>query len=318
MSNNDPPTSYITHTPTYHTDPNSSYILPNSPPEHVRLNVQAAHLSAIMNDQIVHTPLSPFTPDLKILDVGCGTGIVTRTLAKRFKHSQVWGLDLSDVPESADGPPPENVKGFLKGNILTDAPSSWTEQGGFKPFESAVHGEEVFNLIFSRLLVCGMNDWPGYVNKVFALLQPGGYFEMHDLDWDWYDASGSIISDKWKWWRTVRKAGEARGLDFQCASRSPVWMKEAGFESVAVKEYRWPFGGQWEKDDKWKAWGEYVANYMVDMCWHLIPRLVSGGEEEVGRLREEMKKDLSPEQGKEWRMKVVVGRKPGGGARRGA
>ncbi|SMR48986.1 unnamed protein product [Zymoseptoria tritici ST99CH_1E4] len=90
-------------------------------------------------------------------------------------------------------------------------------------------------------------------------------------------------------------------------------MAEAEFRDVVVKQYRWPFGGEWEEDEKWKAWGDYVATSMPELFWVMIGRILEGtaGKEVVERTREQMMADLRPEKGKEWRMSVVVGRKAG-------
>ncbi|EME84274.1 uncharacterized protein MYCFIDRAFT_100904, partial [Pseudocercospora fijiensis CIRAD86] len=239
----------------YHNNKDAAYVLPNDEQEHVRLEEQARHLSAIMGNQIIHAPIKTDIKDARMLDVGCGTGIVTDNLGSRFPHAEVYGLDLSAVPQLRTRLP--NVT-FLQGNIVTDKPNS-----------------ALFDLIFSRLLVCGLTDWPGYINKSFQLLKPGGYLEIHDIDFIWYDGSGKVISDSWKWLTACRTIGEAQGMDLAlCASRAKPRMEEAGFTDVVVKEYRWPLGGAWEKDQKWKDFGEYVADYMPPMIWHMIPRLL--------------------------------------------
>ncbi|SMY22870.1 unnamed protein product [Zymoseptoria tritici ST99CH_1A5] len=159
-----------------------------------------------------------------------------------------------------------------------------------------------------------MADWPSYIATVHDLLAPGGYFEMHELNYDFYSGiTGEVISESWSWLQTCRSAMEGRGLDPRSASKAHTWMAEAGFRDVVVKQYRWPFGGEWEEDEKWKAWGDYVATSMPELFWVMIGRILEGtaGKEVVERTREQMMADLRPEKGKEWRMSVVVGRKAG-------
>lgn len=303
---------YINHSPTYHNDKESPYVLPNDPPEHVRLETQARHLSAIMNDRIIHAPVDK-TNVKRILDVGCGTGIVTDYLGREFSDADVVGLDLSSVPKLRDRPP--NVR-FLQGNILTDKPSSWLPDHNVATSGSeALPGDAAaFDLIYSRLLLCGMSEWPKYINTDFSLLRPGGWAEVHDLDWIWYGKAGQIISDAWPWWRRLRSAGEGKGLDFSCGSKTQAWMKHSNFEDVQVTQYRWPFGGQWEKDEVWKEFGEYGWSAMVEMLWHLIPRLMEGQPDvtpdAIEEMRREMKQDFAPEEGKHWVFYVTYGRKP--------
>jgi trans-aconitate methyltransferase len=113
-----------------------------------------------MNHRIIHAPLS--APSVhKALDIGCGTGTVTHDIASQFPGAQVYGLDLSPVP---------NVREKLNNieyvqadfNKLTDANSP---DARFRP--------GTFDYVFSRLLILGMTDWKGYVQRCAALVKPG-------------------------------------------------------------------------------------------------------------------------------------------------
>ena len=274
-----------------------------STPEHVRLETQAYHLSAMMNNQIVHAPLDKTKP-LRCLDIGCGTGIVTDHIASAYPSAEVFGLDLSPVPDKKGRP--KNVR-FLQGNVLTQQPTDW------KPSNSLREKSGLFDHIYSRLLVCGMSDWPAFIRTEFALLLSGGWAEVHDLDWIWYDKSGVEVSDKWSWWQALKRAGEARGLDFECGSRTQMWMKETGFVDVRVIEYYWPFGGQWEKTDEMRGLGDYAATAMPEMLHHMIPKIMEGhglSDEEIEEMRAGMRRDFAPEEGKHWKFYVTIGRKP--------
>ncbi|CAK3880768.1 Hypothetical predicted protein [Lecanosticta acicola] len=266
-----------------------------------------------MNNQIIHSPISPSENlELVILDVGCGTGIVTDYLAKRYPTAKVYGLDLSPVPALHERPP--NVQ-FLRGNILTDQPSSWHASDGSKPFQGKEEETGLFDLIFSRLLVCGLSDWDGYISTAHHLLKPNGYLEIHDVDWTWYRNSScdpsDIVSNTWPWWREVVSAGQAKGLDWSCGSNAGSRMEKSGFADVKVEKYRWPWGGEWETEAAWKEFGNYVHSALTGMTWHLIPKLMEGREDEEGieRLRGDMVRDFRPEKGKVWWMYVSVGRK---------
>lgn len=251
----------------------------------------------MMNHKVLHAPIQ--NPSLA-LDIGCGTGIITDLLGTTFPSAKVYGLDLSPVPQIHDHPP--NVK-FLQGNALTQKPHEWAPAGP----------EGGFDLIFSRLLVCGMSDWPAFFEAEFNLLRSGGWAEIHDVDWVWFNKSGENISDSWAWWRKVREAGQDKGLDFECASHAASRMRAAGFVDVQVSKYRWPFGGQWEATPEMREMGDYSASAMPELTWHMIERLMKGkgaGDEEIGKIRGQMIKDFAPEEGKHWDFYVTIGRKP--------
>ena len=65
-----------------------------------------------MHGKIVHAPLNS-NPRV-ILDIGCGPGDVCRELASAFPGAQIYGIDLSVMPQHAD--PPPNLK-FIHSDI---------------------------------------------------------------------------------------------------------------------------------------------------------------------------------------------------------
>jgi hypothetical protein len=50
------------------------------------------------------------------------------------------------------------------------------------------------DFVFNRRLICGITDWPLYMQKVLWLLRPGGWAEMQDLSYVWY-RNGRVCSD---------------------------------------------------------------------------------------------------------------------------
>ncbi|KAF2212163.1 hypothetical protein CERZMDRAFT_41341, partial [Cercospora zeae-maydis SCOH1-5] len=72
--------------------------VPNSSPEHTRLETQAKLVSGIMHGNIFHAPI-PDRRGSRMLDIGCGTGIVTDDMSQRYPQAECIGLDLSRVPQ---------------------------------------------------------------------------------------------------------------------------------------------------------------------------------------------------------------------------
>ena len=248
----------------------------------------------LMFKSVVHAPVhSPET----ILDIGCGTAYVTHHLATTYPSARVYGLDISPIPELRPKSP--NMT-FVEGELRAVA-------GSDERF-----GSEKMDYIFHRLLICGMTEWLGYVRLVAGMLRPGGWVEMQDTSWDLM-RDGRTISDGWEWLGEVRKGAERKGLDIYCGKKIAGWMKRAGLVDVKVIEYETPVG-TWEVDKRpeTRKLGEYYERWLVELYWHLIPRLL--GEEksaqEIERLRLQMKEDLKPEEGKYWVFYVTIGKKP--------
>ncbi|KAF6223289.1 hypothetical protein HO133_000131 [Letharia lupina] len=94
--------------------PRNEEALPSIAAEHARLNDQAASYTDLMKDKIVHAPLKSPT---EILDVGWGTGIVTRHLGSIYPSASVYGIDISPVPPTtasdAISSTPSNVESII-------------------------------------------------------------------------------------------------------------------------------------------------------------------------------------------------------------
>jgi trans-aconitate methyltransferase len=113
-----------------------------------------------MEGQVIHAPLS--TPTVhKALDIGCGTGTVTHEIASHFPKAQVYGIDLSPVPNVREKLP--NIE-YVQANF-NDMTAAHEPDARFK--------KESFDYTFSRLLVAGMTDWEDYIRRCVSLVKPG-------------------------------------------------------------------------------------------------------------------------------------------------
>lgn len=132
----------------------------NSNAEHSRLETQSQRLRDLMGNKLVHAQIERNSTQ-KALDIGCGTGVVTHELATLFPNAQVYGVDLSPVPDVRGKLP--NIT-YIQGNINELADS----QDPNSHFQAAT-----FGYIFSRLLVLGMTGWNDYVERCVSLLKLG-------------------------------------------------------------------------------------------------------------------------------------------------
>jgi len=111
--------------------------------------------------------LLPDLPYRDIVDLGCGTGEHTRTLAGRFPGARVLGLDSSaEMLAQADASGLPRLR-FERGDILEFA------------------GE--FDLIFSNAALQWLPDHPALLARLWERLRPGGAFAVqvpanHDHD----------------------------------------------------------------------------------------------------------------------------------------
>ena len=245
---------------------------------------------------MVHAPVT--SPDI-ILDVGCGTGIVTRYLSSHFRTAEhVYGIDLSPVPVQSGDDSASNLS-FIQGNFRTLAGVDPRLQYGSVDF------------VFSRLLLCGMTDWAGYVRDALKMLKPGCWAEMGDYAEDvFYTDNRHVPRKDWEWLRS----GVRLGLDLDAGLTIRQYMEEAGFVDVQRWEYRIPYwrtAGQQHPETRKMT--ELMIGDKWGLYWHMIPKLLDGmgySDDDTERLQLDMRKDLREEEGKYQLFCVTIGRKP--------
>ena len=284
------------------TPPNQLTTHCSSATEHTRLESQAAAFASLMHDRVIHAPLH--NPQ-RILDVGCGTGAVTYHLGATYpKASSVYGVDLSPVPQIPRPEPQAQNISYIQGDVRELAETDERLGAGS------------FDYIFSRLLICGMTDWPGYMqDTVVPLLKPGGWVEVQDLDYIWYK-HGRVCSDDWPWVKAVTQGAQSKNMDLRCGSNAATYMHQAGLVDIAVSCYGAPFGEWAVRERPETEWvGKLQATDLAPLYEFIVPSMTEGlgfSEDEVGEFVRESRECLGAEDGLEWVVYVTVGRKPGG------
>jgi SAM-dependent methyltransferase len=246
-----------------------------------------------MNNKPFHAPVT--TPK-RILDIGCGTGVLTAWLARNHPNAEVIGVDISPVPTRHEQP--ENLN-YVQGNIMKLAKSNDAR------FQAAS-----FDYIFHRLLVFAVTDWPAYIAVVQSLLAPGGWAEMQDLDLNVLDGNGDSLSDSWWFYHRFHEDCKAIGLDMHVGSKLAAYMADAGsFTNANETVYQLPFqiADVQDAEVRKRSMEENMASNRA-----LVNR-VSGArrsKEDVEKMLENMEVEfhkLGP--GDHSRMFVVVGQK---------
>lgn len=227
----------------------------------------------------IHDPL-PSSPSL-LLDVGCGTGVVTTHLGHTYPTAHVYGIDLSPVPNIHSKPPNvENIKGDIHELAALDrrlAPGT-------------------AELVFGRLIVSGITDWPACIATMKSLLKPGAYVELQDLNNRLYDSNGNRVDEGFEWMRVLRESLAAKGLDPDPQINTKRHMEDAGLVSVQIREYKWTVG-PWlaDKEPRTRRFGEFEGREMVNPLAILLDEMPDRSKysaEKREQLKAEMRKDM--------------------------
>jgi SAM-dependent methyltransferase len=275
------------------------------------LGKQSNAIVEMIGGQTFLAPIGSNSKNTKSLDIGCGTGHATLDLAQKFPTGQVYGLDISPVPEDTLKVSPSNVK-FLLGNYL----NLDLNNGTANSFAGApgVFARGEFDFIFGRMLIMAINDWSKYFTTSLALLKPGAYIEHQDVDWVFYSQEGGKrVSDNWEWLQAVTAEAAVSGIDLSVGTNTAARMADAGLEVVEVKQFEFSFVPS-EKAPESMTMGKYVQQLMVEIFPGLLRSILGKGgrfsSDTIERLVKECLSDSYSEQGIHLKYTVTVGKSP--------
>ncbi|KAI8315052.1 hypothetical protein K4K61_003012 [Colletotrichum sp. SAR11_59] len=227
------------------------YWAPNDEQHIEGFDITHHFMMLLMDNHLFGAPIQG--RNLKVLDVGTGTGIWAIDVAEENEDFDVIGIDISPIQP---GWVPPNCQFFID-----DAQLDWT----FKPDE--------FDFIHARGLFGGIDNWQKLYDQAFRHLKPGGWFESVEADSQVRSQNEEIEKDPkhvFKQWAPLFwQAGDIIGKTFRVAQddgQNPIimetCMRRAGFVDIVHKKWRVPVG-PWAKDPYLKEVGEYAGLHMV-------------------------------------------------------
>ncbi|KAF5521498.1 Secondary metabolism regulator LAE1 [Colletotrichum aenigma] len=291
---------------TYQTSNTIDYWAPNDDKQLETFDVVHHFTLMLMDDRLFYAPVPVEKGDLKVLDVGTGSGLWALDLADEFPAIEVIGTDISAVQPS--WVPPNCI--FQ----IDDAQLDWT----FK--------RDHFDAIHARNLYGGIDNWQRFYDQAFTHLKPGGWFESMEFDILAGSENPEVENDPnhifKKWAGLFWDAGDIIGRSFRQAQyKGPneeimmvECMKEAGFVDIVHKKWKVPIGG-WAKDPFLKQVGHYAGLFMDQSLdgWALQPigEILGWTYEEIMVLVAEMRIALRSSKSLPYfNYHMVYGRKP--------
>ncbi|OTB02026.1 hypothetical protein M426DRAFT_322986 [Hypoxylon sp. CI-4A] len=118
----------------------------------------------------IHPSIPTAEANLRVADVGTGTGIWLFDVSDKLKDAQLNGLDISFDAAPPNGILPANVT-FHQWSVLDDVP------------EDLVGVYDIVHVRFLAFVLLG-DDIPRVVSKLYSLLKPGGYIQWAEADFE--------------------------------------------------------------------------------------------------------------------------------------
>ncbi|RFN53281.1 methyltransferase protein [Fusarium flagelliforme] len=257
-----------------------------------RLQKQYAWIQKCINNKLVFAPVQLDKDGLRVLDVGCADGTLLRNLRKQVTPSaQLVGVDVIE----AFLPPSEEGLRYELYDLCEEARGEMTG---------------AFDLTHVRFVLPGAAK-VGYqkaVDHLSATLAPGGWLQVHEMDFDLQDKpnAGPALKDVCKLFSGVFKA---MGMTQNLVAELPGAFKTAGLEHVSAEIVELPMG---------KLLGDGEATEMSLQPFLLtIPSLMEGAKglnadvpaSVLENLPARFEKEIR-EQGGVFYTKVIMGQKP--------
>lgn len=156
----------------------------------------------------------------RILDLGCGTGEITRRLARRYPRAALTGVDI------------------LAGNLaLARAANAGLEARVHYETGDAfalAHADASFDLVVCRHLSQAVPEFPRVLDEIGRVLRPGGWLHLLSEDYAMLRMPRGAHDPDRFWVDVVLPYLESIGCDGRIGRHSPPLLAARGYRDVAV------------------------------------------------------------------------------------
>ena len=162
---------------------------------------------------------------VRILDLGCGTGEITRRLAERYPQATLTGIDI------------------LEGNLAIARRDSAAfgeriryEQGDAFALQ---HADAGFDLVVCRHMSQAVPDFPLVLAEITRVLKPGGWVHVLSEDYGMLhmpviEREGRVFDPDRFWNENAVAYLRNIGCDGRIGRHSPALLLQAGYQRIAL------------------------------------------------------------------------------------
>lgn len=184
-------------------------------------------------------------PGMRLLDVGCGPGSITRGLAERLAPGPVVGIDLSR--DALDGARRDAAARGLT-NLRYEEASVYQ-----MPFAAGA-----FDVVYAHQVLQHLRERPSAVREMLRVVRPGGLVAVRDVDW------GTAVywpRDRWidRFIEVHHQAWYKNGGEPQMGRQLRALFNAAGVDDLEISATVWCYA----TPDETSAWGEAYADRLL-------------------------------------------------------
>jgi len=189
--------------------------------------------------------LPELKPGMRVLDVGCGPGSITRGLAARVAPGEVIGIDLSEatLASAASDAAERGV-----GNVRYEVGSVYE-----LPFDEAA-----FDVVFAHQVLQHLGQPVAAIQEMLRVLRPRGVIAVRDVDWGtvayfptdpWIDRFIEVHVETWS----------QNGGDPRMGRRLRALFNASGVADIQITASQWCYATPPETID----WGDSYAERLL-------------------------------------------------------
>lgn len=229
---------------------------------------------------------------VRILDLGCGTGEITRRLAERYPDADLLGIDILET----------NLALARRDSAAFGARISYEQGDAF----ALRHADAGFDLVVCRHMSQAVPDFPRVLAEITRVLKPGGWLHLLSEDYGMLHMPATASFDPDRFWNCNAIAFlQGIGCDGRIGRHSPPLLEAAGYRDIAM-DYVTVDTLRVPRDtfaDIISAWRDGYAQPLSDASGRPLQMVVSDFDTMIAAIR-------TPPAYAVWHVPVVSGRKP--------
>ena len=157
---------------------------------------------------------------LRILDLGCGTGEITRRLADRYAQAQLVGIDILE----------SNLEIARRASAAYADRMHYAVGDAFALQLPDAH----FDLVVCRHLSQAVPDFPAVLNEIGRVLRPGGWLHLLSEDYAMLRMPRGPRDPDRFWIDNALPYLESIGCDGRIGRHSAPLLEQRGYREIAV------------------------------------------------------------------------------------